>query len=250
MNLNAQGPNSEQSDLKEILKGYTKHWKWFAVSVLLALLSAFMYIRYATPEYSAAAQIQISADDNTSSELGLFQDMNIMSHGTNKVADEIEILGSRSNFVEVVKKLGLNVRINALGNIKDSELYGDAPFKINFMAPDSIVYNSYLDFYIDLSTASTFGYTEDANAPVQVYAYGKKIPSSIGGLIVITNTENITGNYDRKFKVSIVPVDWVAQSYQQKIMITPSSELSNIVNITLSDPIPTKARDILNTLIN
>ncbi|MCG2461891.1 polysaccharide biosynthesis tyrosine autokinase [Flavobacteriaceae bacterium F89] len=249
MNLNTQGSKSEQSDLKEILRTYSKHWKWFVLSVILALSIAVVYIRYSTPEYSAEAQIQILADANSSSELSLFQDMKILSQGTNKVQDEIEILGSRSNFVEVVKKLGLNIQIVALGNVKNSELYKNPPFSINFMAPDSVVYNSKLDFYINLSSESTFGFSEDENAPFKVYSYGKMISSSIGGVIIIPNTERIKDNFDRKFKISITPVDLMAQIYQKKIVIVQAEEFSNIVNISLDDPIQVKARDILNTLI-
>src|SRR3546814_16275100 len=59
----------------------------------------------------------------------------------------------------------------------------------------------------------------------------------------------IQGNYDKKFKVSIVPVDLVAQIYQKKIVIAQAEQFSNIVNISLDDPIQAKARDILNSLI-
>ncbi len=250
MNLNTFRTKSANRELSEIISTYTKHWKWFVVSVILALLLAYTYIRYSTPQYAAEAQIQIVEDANSSSQLNLFQDMNIMSRGTNKVEDEIEILGSRSNFVEVVKELGLNVRVNAMGNIKDSELYGDAPFKINFMAPDSVVYNSKLDFYIDLSTDTTFGYSIEENGPMQVGSYGKKIDSPIGGLIIIPNIGKMKGNYGRKFKVSITPVDEVAQNYQKFTSIAPSAQFSNILILTLNDPIQAKARDILNTLID
>src|SRR5690606_35188307 len=85
---------------------------------------------------------------------------------------------------------------------------------------------------------------------MKVYSYGKKIDSPIGGLIITPNVGLIEGNYDRKFKISIVPVDLVAQKYQKKIEIVPSEESSNILNISLKDPIQAKARDILNSLIS
>ena len=48
--------------------------------------------------------------------------------------DEIQVIESRSNFIEVVKDLGLNVQLEAVGSILNSEIYNSPPFKIQFLA--------------------------------------------------------------------------------------------------------------------
>lgn len=108
MNTGSQDFSKSRVDLKEIIATYTKHWKWFVLSAILACILAFIYIRYATPEYAAKAKIQIIEDKNASSELSAFQDLKILGGGKNKAEDEIEILNSRSNFIQVVKDLKLN----------------------------------------------------------------------------------------------------------------------------------------------
>ena len=97
---------------------------------------ASLYIRYTVPQYAVQAKIQILEDQNSTSELGAFTDLDILGGGRNNVLDEIESLNSRTNLIEVVKRLGLNKRIIALGNIKDTELYDNPPFKVNFLASD------------------------------------------------------------------------------------------------------------------
>ncbi len=62
--------------------------------------------------------------------------------GGNNIEDEIEVLKSRSNLIDIVKELGINKKIIALGNIQNGELYNNAPFKLNFIAHDSIILNS------------------------------------------------------------------------------------------------------------
>ncbi len=108
------------------------------------------YLQLPSPFYISAMQrlymplqgkIQILEDQSATSELGAFRDLEMFTRGNTQVEDEIEILNSRSNMIEVARKLGLNLKIIAKGQIHDTELYKDAaPFKVNFLIPDSLVY--------------------------------------------------------------------------------------------------------------
>jgi tyrosine-protein kinase Etk/Wzc len=245
-----QGNTTETTDLKEIISVYSNHWKWFAISVISLLVVAFIYIRYAVPEYSASAKIQILEDKSATSELSVFKELDLFSSGSKKVEDEIEIINSRSNLLDVVKELGLHIKIEAVGNIKSSEVYNNHPFKLNFFEPDSIIYNSSFEFWLNLSSETAFGYTEEMDKPMQVFAYGKTISTPIGDLVITPNFRNFS-NIDKgkKYKVSIKPTITLAQEYQYKISISPAADGSNILNIYLNDPVLEKAEDILNTLI-
>jgi len=133
MNVDSQNPSSDTIDLKEAISNYTKHWKWFLLSCVLALLLASTYIRYATPQYAAAAKIQILEDENSSTGLSAFSDLDVLGGGKNEVIDEIELIGSRSNFIDVVKELKLNTRIQVLGNVISKELYKDPPINLSLV---------------------------------------------------------------------------------------------------------------------
>ncbi|MEO9505900.1 MAG: Wzz/FepE/Etk N-terminal domain-containing protein, partial [Maribacter dokdonensis] len=168
-------------NLSEILNIYTKKWKWFLIGAVIAILLASIYLRYATPQYAGQAKIHIIEEKNASSELAAFNDLEILGvGGTNKVEDEIEILNSRSNFIEVVKNLKLNIRYNVIGNVKSSEVYRKRPFNINFIANDSIVNSSELIFYVDIQDSNNFGFNFLEDGPVKIYSYGKNIETPIG----------------------------------------------------------------------
>jgi tyrosine-protein kinase Etk/Wzc len=237
------------TDVEELIKPYTKHWKWFALFIMLALVLAFIQIRYTVPEYESQAQIQIVQDKSTTSELSIFKDLDVFSGGSSKVEDEIQILGSRTNLIEVVKELGINVKIIALGNIVDSEIYDSPPIKINFIASDSIINNSEFEFFVDLSTDTTFGYAAQRDSLVKVFSFGKNIPSPIGDIVITPNIDRLKNYKGRRLKVVIRPVTVVAQNYRKKIFISVSEEYSNILNISLNATIQKKAKDIINTLI-
>ena len=166
MSLHSQDKPTENLDLKEIISLYTKHWKWFVLSGFISLAIAYVYLRYEIPEYIAEAKIQIVDEGSSGSGLSLFKDLDMLSNGNTEVLDEIVLLNSRSNFIEVVKTLGLNTKIMAQGNIIDTELYTNPPVKVNFIAADSIINKSSFSFYLQLSSTTTFGYAEEEDMPL------------------------------------------------------------------------------------
>ncbi|WP_225901974.1 GumC family protein [Zobellia barbeyronii] len=250
MSVNTQNSMSNNSfDLKEILNTYTAHIKWFALSVFLALIIAFMYIRYATPKFAVQTQIQILEDKTSGSELDVFQDMSLLGGGKNKVEDELQLISSRSNLISVVKELNLNTKILVQGNIKETELYKNPPVNLNFIAADSILNRANLEFFITISSSTTFGYTEEEDKPVKIFAFGKNIPTAIGDIVITPNVGVFENFKDKKLRVSIQPIDDVAQSYRNQILISNPGEYSNIVNLTLEAPIREKAANILDALV-
>ena len=242
--------NNTELDLKSHLDSYLKNWKWFALSVIIAVLLAFFYLRYTTPQYSASAKIQILEDKGASSELSVLQDLDIFSGGKTKIEDEVELLKSRSNFIQVVKKLKLNVRYFVLGNIRDNELYGgNFPFTINFLSADSVVNKAKHVFYIDLSSETSFQYGEAEDEPFKKFDFGSKINTKNGDLILVPNTEYLKNFKGKRVKVTISPIPRVASFYRDQTLVGTADKLSNIINISLTDPIQRRAIDVINELI-
>jgi capsular exopolysaccharide synthesis family protein len=250
MNLDSQNSSGDTLDLKEVISGYTKHWKWFVLSAISMLILASVYIRYATPQYAAAAKIQILEDENSSTGLSAFSDLNVLGGGKNKVIDEIELIGSRSNFIDVVKELKLNTKIRVLGNVISTELYNNPPINLSFIAEDSTLNNASFDFFITLSSSTTFGYSEEEDKPVKVYSFGKNISSEIGDIVITPNVAALDKYKGKKLQVSIRPIEIVALGYKTKMIIVNGDDKSNIVDISLEDPIKEKAINIVNRLIN
>ena len=187
--MNAPNFSSQENnlDLRELIKPYVKHWKWFVLSILIAIALGILNIRYAVPQYAIEAKIQILEDQNSASELDVFRDLQAFGAGGSNIEDEIEVLKSRSNLIDIVKELGINKKILALGNITTAELYNDAPFKLNFIAHDSIILNAKTIFFITLSTNTSFEFANSENEPIKVQDFGKPISTAVGDVIVTPN---------------------------------------------------------------
>tara|TARA_R110000868_G_scaffold21747_2_gene90137 strand:+ start:12631 stop:14895 length:2265 start_codon:yes stop_codon:yes gene_type:complete len=210
-----------------------------------------MYIRYTVPQYAVEAKIQLLDDAQGSSQINVFEDLGIGGGGV-QIEDEIEILKSRSNLIALVKKLGLNINTIALGNIKSSAIYRNPspPFKINFLAPDSIINNSKASFFITLSSETSFEYAENDDGPTKLYSYGKKISSPVGEIIVTPNNMNSSGFGTNRYVVSVNRLSSVAASYQNALNITVDNFRSKILTISLNNASIPRAQDVINTLIS
>ena len=101
MNLNNNIENSDiQSEgfnLNKALSTYVRQWKWFALSLIIAVSAAFIYIRYTTPEYSASAKVRLIDENEGSTPGAVFSDLSLFADSeAAKVEDEIEIFKSRN----------------------------------------------------------------------------------------------------------------------------------------------------------
>ncbi len=236
-------------DFRELLRPYLKHWKWFVLSVIVAVALGFLKIRYSIPQYAIKAKIQVLEDQNKS-ELNVFRDLQVLGGAGNNVGDEIEILNSRANHIEIVKQLGLNKKIIALGNINSAELYDKAPFNVNFIAEDSIINNLNQEFFITMMSETSFEFANQEDEPVKIYSYGKSIASTLGEVVITPKVSSISRYKGRKYKVAVSPVASVAAGYQKKIEILIEEDVANIISISLNDAIVNRGRDIVNALIS
>ena len=101
---------ADDFDLRAEIEKYFIYWKWFVLAVLICLFGAFVYLRYATPKYSASTVISINQSTNdVSEELSAFQDLRGVSAANTNILNEIQILKSRKVIRSVVKKLNLIV---------------------------------------------------------------------------------------------------------------------------------------------
>src|SRR5690606_24371225 len=212
--------STPELNLKTLLNICLRNWKWFLLSTVLCVGLALLYLRYAIPEYSATAKIQILEESNQASELSVLDDLNIFSSGKAKIEDETQLLSARDNFINIVDNLNLNIQYFILGNIKSSEIYekGELPFSINFLANDSIIHNTKFSFYIRIDSNTSFGYKEAEDDPERKYDFGDRIKSGIGD-IILTPKAKLPSFKERDLHVVITPVELIADRYRKKTII-------------------------------
>src|SRR5690606_3443149 len=117
-----------QIDVKAVIYNYLRHWYWFVISLALCLLIVFLYLRYATPEYSTSAKVLIKDEKKGGGAMdaaAVFSDLGMFQSNQN-INNEIEVLKGKTLMYRVLQELNLHTTYYTQGKIKTSEIYGKA----------------------------------------------------------------------------------------------------------------------------
>ncbi len=244
---------SESIVIREYLEKYAYHYKWFIASILIALIGAFIYLRYSTYQYKVSTTILINDEENgggLNSELSALQDLDIFSNSKTSLDTEMGILKSRTLMERVIKDLGYQTSYFVKGRIGINEVrYKDMPFNINLLVSDSLLYRLDTTFSITAISNTKYVLTNSDGDKITKGDFGKNVKCEFGNLVVTPKSlkKIIIG---QEIMVKISPIDVVAIDYISRITIAPESKKSNLLILTLQDPIKKKAQLILDNLIS
>lgn len=249
--FNPVNDTNDTINVRVELEKYAYHWKWFVLGIAVALLAAYLYLRYTPNQYSVSTTILV--DDKNSgglaSELSAFEDLGLLGSSKASLDNEMELLKSKMLAERVVKSLGSNITYFKQGNVIKSELFRkDAPIKINFFSADSIFYKLDTTFTVTITSSSTFKLENAKGNESKNHHFGELVKTSYGE---ITVTPLKTGKFvkNEEVIVNIAPFEQVANSYRNRIQIQPVSKQASALRISLTDPVKLKAAEILDNLI-
>lgn len=254
-------------DIKSILEKYLRHWKWFALSIFICLLLAFLKLNFSRKQYEASATIKIKDEKaGDKNALSSFKDLGFMNNTKENIEDEIEIFKSKNLISKTVKSLNLNISFftqkNYLSSLLDDNLgfnsnfyeidnYKNNPLKINFNASDSIVDKLSTRFLIVPSSETRYTYTDLETSQKKTADFGKKLRTEFGEITVLPNTNlKKLGLIGKDILVSVNSIKNLTNAYQKSLLVEPKSDFSNILTLTIQDGNTRRGEDFLNELIN
>ncbi len=237
-------------NLKKAISIYTKQWKWFALSILVLLTLVFLRLRYTIPQYQASSEVMIINDNEDTSTDKIFKELSLSKETDNEVIeDEILVFKSRNVIKNVVKSLGLNLQYFTQGRVLETEVYKNVPIQVNFTESDSIIDESYFNFYVDIISSEKFNYRLSEDAAPQELTYGEQISTPVGNMVITPSSTNLEQLVDKSFRIKLSPTSDIVEDLRSRIIIYPSQNSSRILSINLEAPIVDKAKDIINMLV-
>ena len=131
MNENIQDFNrQEQSvDYKVMLFKFYRYWYFFAVTVFIALIIAFIFNKYTKSIYEVKTTVLIKDKSENKLNPQDLLGMGLLNNQQN-LQNEIGILTSYTMSYRAVTKIGFEVTYNVEDNFVTKELYKDCPYKV------------------------------------------------------------------------------------------------------------------------
>ncbi len=232
-------------DLKALLSHYIlRYWYLYLIFPLLGYGGAWVYLRYAVPEYEVKCSLLIKDEQKGSglSETALLQELGAIQE-TKNIENELQILKSQTLMEEVVRELNLGIRYFAVGRVKNEEMYGNSYVRL-----DSFKLSQGESASLDIQCvdATHFELIEGKNRSRQ--PFGQWITNAQGSFWI--TRDKLHPMLDQGHAIiQIQSAEVVARSYIEVLLVKPMSYYSSVLEMKLREPIARRAADVLNKLV-
>ncbi|PKP27600.1 MAG: hypothetical protein CVU06_01545 [Bacteroidetes bacterium HGW-Bacteroidetes-22] len=278
MNTNDQRPylddsREESVDVKQLLFKFLRYWYFFAITVFVALIVAFLFNKYTKPVYEVSSTVLIQ--DTKKGGMADVQSLLGVGFGNSQqnLQNEIGVLNSNSLVVKAVKSMNQKVSYFSEDNFITSELYKTSPITV---IPDTThPQPANIKFYISIKNTKQFEiradgenaklydfsleefYTQNDQEVIvdridlnKSYSFGETIETKFLKFKVLLNFNyNSDKHLNQKifFQFNDLPGQVAAfKNYK----IEPINREASILEIKLKGNSVEKSVDFLNTLTN
>ncbi|MGV8914038.1 MAG: GumC family protein [Kaistella sp.] len=244
---------SEDVNIKDIIKPYTRKWFWFVLSVLAALIVAFIYIQTSTPVYKIDSTVLIKdAKKSPSGSLGMLSDLSGFGNmGTSSIENEIEVFKSKKLMKDVVMRLGLQTTLFSNKNFKNSELYGaNAPVIIQVVNEKE--YDEPVKEPIDLKISGDKIELSSEELPKTIVTtYNKTISLPYANIIIRKNPRANPRKIKKLGDLSFnyMPIDAAVTRFQKAAKVDLVEKDATVIGLSIGLSNIEKAKDLVNGLV-
>ncbi len=241
-----------QMDYSALLDRVRRNWYWFVLTVAACIGLAWLHLRYTTPVYLAQTSMLIE-EDNGGGQGGLSKQVITDQLGfsnTYVIDNEIYMLRSKYLMERVINLLGLDISYVHLGSVRDVEIYNPESFALlpydstDMVTTPSTTYGS---VGVRFDNAVNFSLIRGEGDTTSV-EYGEPFPVGSRNFKLVARGEGAPANPESIFNISVKNPSELAQAYSSSLSVAQLDQ-SGVVNLYLTDPVPEKAKDILNALI-
>lgn len=234
--------------LSDLWRMIIANWYWFVLSIVVCCGIGFLYLKSQPAVYSRTASILIVNErGGAPSESASFDELKTMSV-KNNVENELSVLRSKRLMLEVVRRLDLDVSYRVRSGLRDYVLYNQSPIKVAF--PDM---NENHQVALEAVPLSEQEISLSGTFNEQDWKVKGRLNDTIAtpaGRMVVAPTFYYTPDYKgQAIRVEKRNSNNLALALSNGITPTLPTNMGTIINLTLNDVSPSRAEDILNTLI-
>lgn len=240
------------ANIKDLAALFVRRWYWFALSVIVCLGAACIYIAVTPPTYTRSASILIKNNKSNAAtgidplaEMGLFKQ-------TTDAQSEVYVLRSPQLMASVINRLRLhyNYRIKYKG-VRKVDLYYQTPVTVCL---DSVLERTVIRFEITIRDSGSLYLSEfNLNDQEMDYRVTGKLSVPIAtpfGVITVDSTAIYSpSSVGKKIIFEKWELNSLAKSFSKRLSISTPEENVPIIELSYTDVNAQRAEDLLNFLI-
>ena len=228
------------------------NWQWFLLSMFICVCGALIYLRYATKNYQVSAKMLIKDDDSrrrssANQMLANMQDFGFMSNSAG-IENEVEILQSRVLARDAVMDLKLYTQYYKKGRLSKVLVYNTQPVSVDIDSVSLAQWDKGLLEGAKSIQLSITRHNDGYDVQGETFYQGKptgnfshqfaKLPATLRtdyGVLAFTQSGKEPMENGDRYVVNILPPMVVATGYAKAITVAPTSKLTSIAELTLTD---------------
>lgn len=222
----------------------------YLLFVALCLLFGYLYLKATVPLYQAEASIMVEESNNMGAESMIFMDL-ALGASTSSVDNEVEILKSKSLIRQAVRDLDLQFRYWTSGWLRDYERYGSTlPFRFAMISETPQETRQY---EMEVHKVEG-GYTLEFEGEKWALQPGSEVSLPFGRFRMEAPTSpqkagQVPALGDGSWRVQWTPHRQVGNRYLKALTVSPVNNKVNLISLRLLDPVPERAEDLIDQLI-
>ncbi|MCO5936075.1 polysaccharide biosynthesis tyrosine autokinase [Mucilaginibacter sp. RB4R14] len=237
-------PNQEV-DYFKIGKILVSRWYWIAGSLLLFVLSSYVYLWYTPKTYATSGTMKLEEKKSEIADLATV--LTTSDRGPSKIQSETSVIQSPTVILAAIKDLNFPISFYIEGRVRTSETYPEKPLDIQPLRFDSLNYIRNVITFKAVNK-STFNLLYKAGTKQILNTYRYNDPVTIGPTTFIIKASNsIATNAVYLFRFN-TPEDLLGR-VRGGLRTAELSKNSNILQLQQTDANPKFAADILNAVM-
>ena len=259
-NTTPREEKEESVNIHALLLKYLVYWHWFAISVVVFLAVAWIYLRFQPPVYNVSAAVLIQEEDSkgmnaAGSPLSAIQDFGMFSV-TNNFDNEVEVLHSRTLIKEVITTLNLYTSLSekrVFGYA--TPLYRDAPLRLFMTAEEADRLESPIRLDMEytpdgkLDVEASFVRNEEKETLTGHFEQFPAVFTTPVGVLSFMSNDSVTIEEPVRLKGFVCSPTFMAEAYSEKFTVEPTSKTTTIAQLSLKNTDKNRAVDFINTLV-
>lgn len=255
-------------DLRDIFTAVVLNWKWFALSIIICVGLAFLYLRYTEPVYNMTAKLLIKDDDSKggSSKGGLsalesMANLGLISNSYG-IENEQEILTSTLIAEQAIRDLKIYANYYLQGSVSKHLIYKTQPINVDMDAAHLDKINNPIELKItrDGDSYEVKGQYQvpineiESSEPYDIEKTFQSLPAVINtrlGAITLTPNGRLKLEDGETLIVTLNSPRLTSYQYVENLTVeAPGTQTnSSTLNISIKDPSISRGMDYINQLV-